>query len=108
MAAVKLLSHGSPGKGAEELKRRLKNNELTPSDVRPIAEKLAENQLWSTVDRLTELDLLDKNTNAQLRTAYPKMIRPTFQLFDEAFCDDLRKKKMAPKQLDKLPSGCHF
>jgi hypothetical protein len=95
MAAAKLSSMGrSYGPAVEDIKRRLRDNLLVNSDVVPIAERLAENQLWPAVDRLTKDDLLPQAEYDRLRSTYFKMGRPTWQLFDEAFFRLLNSTKL--------------
>jgi len=99
IAVVKLLP---PGFAVVEIRRRLKDKELTPSDILPIAQRLAENKQWYTVDKLTTQGLLGPAENAELRKIYPQTIRPTFQLLGPIFRQDLATKKVHPQAISQI------
>lgn len=108
MASVKLQSlGGSAGSAVADIKKRFEDKSLTADDILQIAETLAGNQLWSTVDRLTKDNLLEKDHNNRLRSTYLRLSRPTWQLFDEAFFSLLSKSKLDSRAV-KLVATASF
>lgn len=109
MAAAKLRSMGeSSASAVEDIKKRLRHAELAKDDVLPIAELLASNNQFHTVDKLAEAGLIEPHVSDNLRSTYFHLSRAAWQLFDDAFFSSLTNTKLDSRAIEQVKIASYF